>query len=162
MNDKYYFFYGGPFSNWCSSKFVYNNIEYNCVEQFMMASKARLFGDLETEQKILNTPHPRDQKKLGRQVKNFNTDIWNAVARDIVFLGNLHKYISHADLRTELLKTNGLLVEASPYDCIWGIGIGLDNPDRLDESKWRGTNWLGLILTDIRALLIKSFTLQQK
>lgn len=148
--NNYHFFYGGFLSNWYPAPFTLNNVEYNCVEQYMMASKARVFGDFDTLELIMRTDHPRDQKALGRKVKNFNANIWNSIAKDIVYLGCLQKFLEHDELLTQLLSTKGLLVEASPYDKIWGIGLGMDNPDRFDVSKWKGTNWLGHILTNVR------------
>lgn len=121
----------------------------------MMASKAIIFGDLDILELIMMTEHPRDQKALGRKVKNFNANIWNSIARDIVYLGCLQKFLEHDELWSQLVSTRGLLVEASPYDKIWGIGLGMDNPDRFDVSKWKGTNWLGNILNDVRREVCK-------
>jgi hypothetical protein len=117
----------------------------------MMAEKARLFNDQETLVKIMAAKHPREQKDLGREVKNFNEDIWNVQAKKIVFKGNYVKFIQHKTLQSLLIATEGTtLVEASPYDTIWGIGLSENDPKALDRATWLGTNWLGEVLTQVR------------
>lgn len=149
--DKYHFFWQGILSQWYPSQFKCRRFTYNCCEQWMMAQKAELFHDYETHDKIMLTDDPRIQKNLGRRVKNFDLDLWNIYARPIVRLGNELKFRQNPQLKEFLMSTeNKILVEASPYDCIWGIGLGEDNPDRFDEAKWRGTNWLGECLMDVR------------
>jgi ribA/ribD-fused uncharacterized protein len=156
MIEKFTFFYGGVFSNWYPVKFVVDGVTYNCSEQYMMAEKARLFNDQETLKKIMEADHPRDQKRLGRQVKNFNIDKWNAVAKDIVYKGCQAKFTQDELCYREILETQGTtLVEASPTDSIWGIGLSETNIDVLDRSKWKGENWLGEVLTNLREDLIK-------
>jgi hypothetical protein len=149
--DKFTFFWSGPFSQWYKSNFYLNGRAYNCAEQFMMAEKARLFGDSKTESLILLSEDPREQKQLGRQVVNFNAVIWEQNCKSIVRMGNILKFEQNEDLRAQLLMTaKTLLVEASPYDKIWGIGLAENHPDAQDPTKWRGQNLLGEILTDIR------------
>lgn len=141
----------GIFSQWYPASFIdEKGREYNCAEQYMMAEKARLFGDIAAEKKIMHVSSPREQKKLGRAVKNFNKGKWNATARQIVYRGNYLKFTQNPDLLEELLKTEGELVEASPSDKIWGIGLPSDHPDALIRRKWRGKNWLGKVLTQLR------------
>jgi len=150
MNDKFVFFYGGPFSQWYPSKFTIDDIKYNTAEQYMMASKADYFGDEPTLAKILKSKDPSEQKALGRQVAGFNVEAWSAVSKGYVYKGNMAKFSDPA-LKQILLSTGDKeLVEASPYDKIWGIGLGQDNPDRFDKSKWRGLNWLGETLMKVR------------
>lgn len=149
-NDNFVFFYGGPFSQWYRSKFVLDGVTYNTAEQYMMAMKADYFGDKDTLAKILKSKDPSEQKSLGRQVANFDTEAWNAVSRGFVYKANMAKF-SDTTLKQIIISTgNKELVEASPYDKIWGIGLGQDNPDRFDKSKWRGTNWLGEVLMKVR------------
>lgn len=151
MQSKFVFFYGGPLSQWFPCKFKVGGVEYNSAEQFMMAMKATHFKDEETLKKIMNTSSPREQKALGRLVKNFNPDVWNKVAKAYVLIGNINKFNQNPLLRQVLLETkNKELVEASPYDTIWGIGLGYDHPDIEDKTKWRGTNWLGEVLMETR------------
>jgi ribA/ribD-fused uncharacterized protein len=127
---------------------------YNCAEQFMMAQKARIFNDTETLIKIMAAKHPKEQKRLGRSVKNFDEATWNAIAEFIVFEGNMLKFSQNPELRTILIETEGTtLVEASPYDKIWGIGLSKDNPDIHDRTKWKGENKLGKVLTAVRIRL---------
>lgn len=123
----------------------------------MMASKARLFGDTETEQKILETVHPKEQKELGRQVKGFNADIWKQHCKEIVYEGNFLKFTQNKDLNKLLIETAGsTLVECSLFDTIWGNGLAIDDPNVENRAMWRGTNYLGEILTQLRDELIKS------
>lgn len=142
------------FSQWHRSYFAVRNITYNCAEQYMMAEKARLFGDDDALQKIMHAEEPRDQKALGKTVRNFDIRVWTAAAQNIVILGNIHKFSQNPEMLKELLDTgNKMLVEASPYDCIWGIGVGISDPNRFDNSKWRGKNLLGEALMYVRSCL---------
>lgn len=153
--DKYYFFWNGPFSQWYKSEFTVDGITFVTAEQYMMYEKAKLFNDDEIAELILKTDNPSDQKILGRSVKNFDKDIWEKHAKDIVTKGNIAKFSQNEDLLSFMKTTKDLiLVEASPYDRIWGIGLGEDDPDIEDESKWQGTNWLGECLMRAREVLI--------
>ena len=102
-SDEFVLFYGGPFSQWCPSVFELNGLRYNCTEQWMMACKARLFGDTESEKAIMQSTKPWDQKAIGRKVNNFVQD-----------------------------------------------GLAENDPKALDRKNWRGTNWLGEVLTELR------------
>lgn len=152
--ENFTFFYKtrNPFSNWYPAEFVdIDGNEYNCSEQFMMAEKARCFDDQETLKRILSSSDPKEQKELGRKVKNFDSKIWDINARDAVYRGCKLKFTQNNDLLEELLSTKGtLLVEASPYDKIWGIGLAEDNPLIHDPKNWQGKNWLGEVLTILR------------
>jgi len=156
--EKFEFFWKGPLSQWKKSTFVDKNaIEYNCAEQYMMYQKAILFHDFETAKLIFNTKHPREQKDLGRKIKNFNQIIWDQHKFDIVYQGNFFKFTQDHLLLDNLFKTKGkTLVEASPYDSIWGVGLAEDNPKIMNKENWRGENLLGYILTKLREDLIKS------
>ncbi|MBO9713013.1 NADAR family protein [Sphingomonas sp.] len=153
--ERFTFFWSGPFSQWHRSPFQLDGVLYNTAEQYMMAGKARLFGDEEMLARILAAEEPRDQKALGRRVRGFDGERWNATARDIVLVGSRAKFTQHRDLLQLLLRTEGTtLVEASPLDAIWGIGMAEDDPDARDRTKWRGTNWLGEVLTRLRDTLL--------
>lgn len=153
--DKYYFFWNGPFSQWYKSEFTVDGITFVTAEEYMMYEKAKLFNDDEIAELILKTDNPSEQKILGRSVKNFDKDIWEKHAKDIVTKGNIAKFSQNEDLLSFMKTTKDLiLVEASPYDRIWGIGLGEDDPDIEDESKWQGTNWLGECLMRAREVLI--------
>lgn len=157
MNEEQFIlFWDGPFSQWypCSFRTIDaggQTVIFNCAEQFMMVSKAIFFEDHEIAREIMQTELPNEQKQLGRQVKNFDADKWNEVARDIVYSGSFLKFGQDDRLYKQLIDTHpATLVEASPYDRIWGIGLKEDHPDALCRSKWRGTNWLGQVLTELR------------
>jgi ribA/ribD-fused uncharacterized protein len=152
----YTLFWNGPFSQWYPSKFKVDNKTYNCCEQYMMAQKALLFNDDKAYQAIMKATDPKEQKALGRKVKGFNADKWAAVAKNIVYRGNYAKFSGDLMLKEILLNTAGTeLVEASPYDTIWGIGLAEDDPKALDKSQWRGLNWLGEVLTKVREDFMK-------
>ncbi len=156
MTERFTFFWSGPFSQWHPSNFTIEGERYATAEQYMMAEKARLFRDEDIRLRIMATADPRDQKALGRKVRYFDADRWNAVARDVVYRGNRAKFTTHRDLMTILFNTEGTtIVEASPLDTIWGIGLGADSPDAQDRATWRGTNWLGEVLTRLRDTLLE-------
>jgi len=150
--EKYTFFWKDKIAQWNIQSFKDNDgIEYNCAEQYMMAQKALLFNDIEIHNLIMNEKSPKEQQKLGRIIKNFNQDIWNENAEQIVYNGNYFKFTQNKDLLEILLSTKDTqLVEASPFDKIWGVGLGEDNPLILDEKNWQGQNLLGKTLTKVR------------
>jgi len=154
--EKFTFFWSGPFSNWHPSPFHIDNIWYNSGEQWMMAEKAKLFGDKETLAKIMSAVDPREQKAYGRQVKNFDKAKWSAEAPERVFKGCLAKFEQNEDLKKIILSTVGTtLVEASPEDKIWGIGLRKDDPRAQSRETWLGTNWLGETLMRVRDVLVE-------
>lgn len=138
-------------SQWYPCQFEADGVTYTSAEQYMMAEKARLFGDEEIRAEILNTSDPRKCKALGRKVRNFDKAVWNKEKEHIVRKGNTKKFLQNSALRSFLLSTGDkVLVEASPTDRVWGIGLGKNNPDALDPQKWRGQNLLGFILMAVR------------
>ena len=147
-NIKYKFFWGGYFSNWYVLDFIVDGITYNCGEQYMMYQKALTFNDTETANKIMEEIVPSEQKKLGRKVKNFNEKIWNQVKYNLVKKGLREKFTQHQHLKNYLLQyKNFEIVEASPYDRIWGIGY--DSKEAFDNIDDWGENLLGKILTEL-------------
>lgn len=158
--DKYVFFYGGTkgtpnsyLSNWYPVDFVVNSITYNCVEQFMMACKANIFGDQKALEQIMTTDKPAVQKQVGKTVIGFTNEIWDQYKERVVFQGCLAKFDQNPDLKEKLLSTQGkTLVEASPYDRIWGIGLSETDPLRFNEAKW-GQNLLGKALMKVRDVI---------
>jgi hypothetical protein len=121
-----------------------------------MWEKAVHFGDMPMAEKILKTPEPRENKALGRKVKGFNTDRWSKVSYQIMVDVNFAKYDQNLIMKDMLLSTgNKTIVEASPQDRIWGIGLYWNNDDCLDETKWRGMNLLGKVLMEVRKNLKK-------
>lgn len=160
--DKYIFFWGGIYSQWCPSPFIIDGVEYNCTEQYMMAKKALVFGDFDALNNIMNTDQPSEQKAYGRQVKGFNPDIWNRVCRKIVYNANLAKFIQNPEMKLELLESGDReIVEASPEDRIWGIGMHESHPDILDKSKWQGTNWLGEAIMQVRKTIKQEILIEK-
>ena len=144
------------FSQWYPVNFSENGVIYNCAEQYMMAQKAILFKDSEILKEIMNSSDPGQIKKLGRLVKNFDSKVWNENCRKIVEQGNYLKFSQNPKLKEFLLSTEDkILVEASPYDEIWGIKMKKDNPDAKNPYKWKGTNYLGFALTNIREKIKK-------
>jgi conserved hypothetical protein, ribA/ribD-fused len=130
-----------PFSQWHSAKFIVDGIKYNCAEQYMMHQKAMLFNDAETAQEILNVSEPSKQKALGRKVKNFNSKIWDQHCKQIVYEGNKAKFTQNPILLKALIDTKDTtLVEASPYDTIWGVGLAAEDDRINDRKNWHGTN----------------------
>ena len=144
-----YFLREPEFSQWGRLGFEIDGVQYNCAEQWMMACKARKFNDDETLKKILKADHPREQKELGRQVKNFIKNEWDSVARDLVKQGNIAKFKQNPDAKKILMATkNCTLVEVNPKDSIWGIALTAKEAEA--GLEWKGTNWLGQVLTEIR------------
>lgn len=149
--NKYTFFWNGPFSNWALSNFRYKNNSFMCAEQAMMWEKALLFDDIYSASMIMATPDPSKQKALGRNVKNYVDEEWAAVRYKIVLNILRHKFTQDEYMHDQLMMTAGtILVEASPYDTIWGIGLDEDNPLAQNENTWRGLNLLGKALTQVR------------
>ncbi|WP_035603590.1 NADAR family protein [Haloferula sp. BvORR071] len=142
------------FSQWFESPFGVDGITYATAEHWMMAEKARLFGDIAAVDKIVAASHPKQAKELGRGVANFDDNVWKRERFDIVVRGNLAKFRAHSTMREFLLGTGDrVLVEASPRDTIWGIGLGADNPCAEKPAKWRGLNLLGFALMEVRRQL---------
>ncbi|MDU1891781.1 MAG: NADAR family protein [Dysgonomonas sp.] len=166
-NVKYLLFWGHAvskdgsttkscFSQWWKSAFMVNGISYATAEHWMMAKKAELFGDKEIFEKILIAKSPAEAKKLGRKVKNFDPKIWGENCFDIVCNGNFHKFSQNADLKEFLVNTNDrILVEASPVDNIWGIGMAQDSEYAENPKMWKGSNLLGFALMEVRDRLRK-------
>ena len=150
--NKKVFFYGSSeiFSNWHRCNFRIDNIKFNCSEQAMMYYKAKMFRDYEIADRILRSRNPKDQKQLGREVRNFDENYWNNNGEEVMYRILLEKFSQNQDFKKELLKYKDYdFVEASPYDRIWGIGLREDNDLVLDESNWRGLNLLGKCLTRV-------------
>jgi ribA/ribD-fused uncharacterized protein len=138
-------------SQWWNSPFLEDAIIYKTAEHYMMAQKAKLFNDHEVFERIITKELPKDVKDLGKQVKNFDADIWNNHKYQIVKQGNLLKFSQNEALKHFLIQTkNKVLVEASPADTVWGIGLAEDNPKAQNPKEWEGENLLGFALMEVR------------
>jgi len=140
------------FSQWWSGHpFTVNSIRYATAEHYMMAEKARLFDDAGTLDSILEAKSAAVAKKLGRQVKGFDESRWLQARWGIVVQGNLAKFSQHNELRDFLIQTGDrVLVEASPFDRIWGIGMAATTEGVENPARWKGLNLLGFALMEVR------------
>ncbi|MGW6568778.1 NADAR family protein [Streptomyces sp. NPDC054975] len=141
-------------SQWWPSPFEVDGVRYATAEHWMMAAKARLFDDPEAERAALSSRSPAEAKKAGRLVRGFDETVWERERFGIVVEGSVHKFASDEALRAFLLGTQGrVLVEASPLDRVWGIGLAADDPRATDPTRWRGLNLLGFALMEARERL---------
>jgi ribA/ribD-fused uncharacterized protein len=139
------------FSQWWQSRFTVDITDFCCMEQYMMAAKAQLFEDEQIEKEILASQDPARIKALGRRVKNFDETRWNRYKYTIVLAGNYHKFSQDRRLFHYLLSTRDkVIVEASPVDSVWGIGLSQDAPQATQPHNWRGQNLLGFALMEVR------------
>ncbi|MCQ6552536.1 NADAR family protein [Streptomyces sp. C10-9-1] len=141
----------GCLSQWWPSPFEVAGVRYATAEHWMMAAKARLFEDAEGERAVLAAAHPAAAKKAGRRVRGFDEAVWRRARSRIVREGSVHKFGQDAGLRGFLLGTGErVLVEASPVDRIWGIGLAADDERCEDPARWPGLNLLGFALMEAR------------
>lgn len=144
------------FSQWFELPFIIDGITYKTAEHWMMANKALLFNDSGIYQKIINAKSPGEAKELGRQVLGFDEQIWIANRYDIVVKGNVHKFNQHPPFADFLINTKDrILVEASPIDKIWGIGLSKDAEQIDNPYFWNGQNLLGFALMEVRDFFTK-------
>ena len=152
--DTHIFFWGEEFSNWYDCQFMYKGHEFDNSEQAFMWEKAKFFGDDEIASRILKVSNPSMAKKLGRQVKNFDAEKWLNPGYQFMVGVNVEKYSQNENLKHVLLSTGTkMLVEASPYDTIWGIGMREADDAILNENNWKGLNLLGKALMDVRNMI---------
>lgn len=153
---EYVFFWkpketNGCLGQWHMAPFTVEGTTYQCAEQYMMAEKARLMGDLASREAIMKTTSPRSMKALGRKIQHFDPVLWDQHKRQIVVRGNIAKFSQHPQLKAFLLATGDkVLVEASAFDTIWGIGLTKETRESHDPKTWRGTNLLGFALMEVR------------
>ncbi|WP_406198382.1 NADAR family protein [Kitasatospora sp. NBC_01560] len=144
----------GSLSQWWPAPFTVDGVTYAGAEHWMMAGKARMFGDEAIVPRILGARTPAEAKKLGRLVAGFDEPTWAAGRFELVVRGNVAKFGQDEALRTYLLGTaNRVLVEASPVDRLWGIGLAADDERAGRPADWRGENLLGFALMEARARL---------
>ena len=141
----------GFLSNWYLSEFEVNGIKFSSMEQFMMYRKALCFQDVETAYKILGTDDVAKIKKLGREVRGYNENVWNGVRQIIVYEGLEAKFSQNEELKEKLSATeDAVLAECAVKDQIWGIGLSMKDENRFDLDKWKGQNLLGYALMMVR------------
>ena len=158
MSCTYAFWKNHPFSNWYSSPFTVDDNQYCCGEQYMMAEKARLFGDKKILRQIMQETSPAKIKGLGKMVQNFDEKTWIDRRFELVKIGLKQKFLQNPDLMCVLMGTgNRVIAEASPFDAIWGIGIDKRHPDINRPEAWKGLNLLGKILMKLREEFKKEF-----
>lgn len=147
----------GYLSNWYLSQFSVDEITFSSMEQYMMYKKAICFQDYDTADRILETEDVSQIKKLGRKVSNYDENYWNGVRQIVVYRGLLEKFGQNDELKKLLLETeDSVLAECAVKDRIWGIGLSMTDPDRMDRACWKGQNLLGYALMMVREALAMS------
>jgi len=153
--EAFTFFWKSRLSQWQRSPFVVGGVTFTHAEQYMMYAKALLFGDRDAASRILAAETPREQQAIGRAVCGFDEAVWVLFREGVVFAGNYARFSQNPDERALLFATRGTtLVEASPHDRVWGIGLAADDPRALDRSQWLGLNLLGESLARVRECLL--------
>lgn len=149
-------FYGRRpvFSNFYISPFKIGKLKYNCTEQYFQHKKAMFFEDHKTAGKIMKTQSPAQQKKLGRRVKGYDELRWMQVRKQTMESGCMAKFTQNQPEKEKLLATgDSLMVECSPTDKIWGIGLGLKDHRAKNPKNWVGQNLMGKVLENVRELI---------
>ncbi len=136
MAEAFTFFWKSRLSQWQLSPFVLGGVRFTHAEQYMMYAKALLFGDRDAAGRILAAETPREQQAVGRTVRGFDESVWALFREGVVFAGNYARFDQNPDQLELLFATRGTtLVEASPHDRVWGIGLAADDPRALDRSQ---------------------------
>jgi ribA/ribD-fused uncharacterized protein len=166
VTDKHVLFWGEWPSNWYPAGFDVKvldkgetkTLHFFNSEQYFMWVKAKTFNDQETADKILKTKDPKKAKALGREVKNYDDEVWSRMRYKVMVDANKLKYSQNKDLKelitSDKFKGKGY-IEASPVDGVWGVKLGENDPDADDETKWKGQNLLGKALDETREWLLK-------
>lgn len=153
----------GYLSNWYPSSFTVDSVAFSSMEQFMMYRKAICFGDEAVAAQILSTSDVAKIKSLGRQVSNYDESMWNGIRQIVVYEGLLAKFSQNEELKAKLKATgNAVLAECAVKDRIWGIGLSMKDPDRLNKAKWNGQNLLGYALMMVRERLQQDYSWEQR
>lgn len=162
VKKDFVFFWGNKASNtsriskaclsqWWSCVFYENGIRYSSTEQYMMYQKALIFKDHIMAERIILTTNPKEIKGYGRKISGFDEEYWRKERERIVLQGNMLKFTQNTNLYDYLLSTKGkILVEASPFDRIWGIRMGENDENICNLNEWKGENLLGFILMEVR------------
>ena len=119
-----------------------------------MACKAAAFADAETLVRLTRCATPLEAKCLGRQVRGFNKAEWDSVVQHVAFIATFQKFAQVPGIAQSLIFTGSdILAEASERDTVWGIGRARDDPLAMVPDQWRGTNYLGIALMQVRELM---------
>lgn len=146
-------------SKWYMAPMMADGLYYNCMEQYLMAAKARVFGDRLTEERIMASYSQMEIKKLGRQVSGYDDAVWSGMRQRVSVDGNICKFGQNPRLMDFLLSTGDrIIAEASPKDSIWGIGLDASHPDSVVPGRWQGLNLLGFALMEVRDYLRRTFS----
>ena len=151
--DNHVAFFGSAFSNFYPCKFEESGIVWKSSEQCFMAKKAAYFDDFEIYDMILESNTPKEAKKLGRQVRNFDAEKWSEVCFEKMYEAVYAKFSQNNDLKELILSPNFEgkgFIEGSPFDAIWGVKMSWQNPDIDKEENWKGQNLLGKVLNKVR------------
>lgn len=141
----------GYLSNWYLSDFTVGDVRYTSLEQYMMHQKALRFRDENITAQILATDDVAHIKELGRMVSGYDNHVWNGMRQVIVYEGLLAKFTQNEELKRVLLDTgDAVLAEAAVNDLIWGIGLSMKDPKRLNPREWKGQNLMGYALMLVR------------
>ena len=144
----------GYLSNWYPAAFTKDGITFSTMEQYMMYRKAVCFGDVKVAEQIFATEDVAEIKALGRLVSGYDESLWNGVRQIVVYEGLLAKFSQNSELMEQLKATgSAVLAECAVKDRIWGIGLSMHDPNRLDRAKWQGQNLLGYALMMVRGRL---------
>lgn len=147
----------GYLSNWYDSDFAWNGIHFTSMEQFMMYRKAVCFHDEKIARQILEMKDVAKIKELGRKVSNYHDQMWGGIRQIVVYEGLIEKFTQDTHLRMELIGTgDAILAECAVKDRIWGIGLSMNDPKRLDPEQWKGQNLLGYALMMVRERIAHS------
>lgn len=153
VTPKFVFFYANKdiYSNFYKVSFEHQGIQFPTSEHAVMYRKAKLFGADDIAEKITKVKNPGQAKALGRSRDiPFDEDVWKEYREKVYFEVLVDKF-SDEDLKEQLLGTGKrILVEASPYDKIWGVGLAEDNPAIQYPQQWKGLNLLGKVLMEVR------------
>jgi ribA/ribD-fused uncharacterized protein len=161
VTESSVFFWNGIYSQWYKASFTVEGNTFTSAEQYMMYHKALLFEDQEVANAIMKTNNPKEQKALGRKVRGFDPTVWDKHAIDIVTEGNYQKFTQNSYLLDSLTidHIDKEIVEASPLDNIWGIGLHFDDKNCEDKTKWLGKNWLGIAIMAARTRILEKIDL---
>ena len=154
-SDEFTYFWGkeGVFSNFYPKSFMFHGARVYTSEQAFMMLKAKEFGDMKTYKQLLSAKHPAHAKSLGRKVSNYDDKRWSDVRYERMVEVLTYKF-RDADLKEALLSTGeSTLVEASPFDKIWGVGMAAHDPNISNPQMWKGQNLLGKALMEVRSKL---------